>query len=167
MRFVLLIIFLHSFGATNAQDSLYAFVRSDNHWGVINEKGKIVIDEQYLLVNSNGIEYLPIYDASKSMIYYPKDGLFKFKEKKKWGFINLKQEVVISKHFVEPYSFQDGYAVAFPFGKSGIINKTGDFLFDPISEKIIGLSEGKILFKKGRSFGFLNIVGTVFKKNDY
>jgi len=164
---LLLIITVHINSVTSQEKR--AFVRSDNLWGVINQKNEFIIDSTFNGMYSTVFNYLPPPERWR-LIYSPADNVFKFREKNNFGFIDAKGEITIPAIFDKASDFNDGYAVVKKSIKYGVIDKQGGFLFEPVKSKIIDFTEGMVLIQATNfKFGFLNsdgeeITKTVFKE---
>lgn len=101
-------------------------VKIDLHWGYINEKGKVVINNKFDWAEcfSQGIARVKIENkygyidlSGKPILPIKYDYIEKFSEKlaavkvgKKWGYINLSGQLVIFPKFNYAESFSDGIA---------------------------------------------------------
>ena len=64
MKYILyFIIVILSITQINAQQSAYAFVRSDKKWGVISQEGKLVIDSIFDILCTPLIVNAPYYQV--------------------------------------------------------------------------------------------------------
>lgn len=81
--------------------------------GLVNLKGQTVIPAQYSQV---------VFTPSEGLIAVRKNGL--------WGFINMKNQLVIKHQFISARKFQNGLSsVILPNRRNAIIDKTGKFIW--------------------------------------
>lgn len=91
----------------------YATVKKDGKWGMIDQKGKVILPFTYQEV---GIQ---------------QEGLILVKVNNKYGFVNLKNEVVIEPIYNYALEFSNGLAgVVNDKGASGYINTSGEIVID-------------------------------------
>ena len=124
-----------------------AAVKKDNKWFIINKDGEKVSEEEYddVILNrdktylKNGVKSLKLSGDSlytvfvndeaigkyENVSYVTEDGLIAVCDKGKWGFINLKGEVVIEPQFLSARSFSNGFAAVYDGKRWGFINKDG------------------------------------------
>lgn len=119
----------------------YIKVRRKDKWGFIDRKGNIIIDFQYeedrnkgfdkiLKLNTDSLDALP--KARFRNVGYFFEGLARIKIDSLYGFINLKNEIVIEPIFKVVHNFSEGLAGATLDGKTwGFINKEGKFEIEP------------------------------------
>jgi len=88
---------------------------------------KIVKDEQQNLMNKNGKLFSEkfIYDE----IYLPKNGLFRFMQEEKYGFLNIKNKTIIKPIYDDATDFEDSVCIARKKNTRVILNSKGDVLF--------------------------------------
>ncbi len=125
---------------TGASDEILK-VKRDDKWGFIDRKGNIIIDFQYeedrnrfmdkaLNLNTDSLDALP--KATYRNVGFFREGLASIQKDSLFGFINLKNEVVIEPIFREVRWFSEGLAGATLDGiKWGFINKKGEFVIEP------------------------------------
>ncbi|MCD4746372.1 MAG: WG repeat-containing protein, partial [Bacteroidales bacterium] len=158
LSFIIVILFITQI---NAQQSKYAFVRSDKKWGVINQEGKLVIDSIFDILYTPIVVNAPYYTNSKKIIHHPGDSLFKFRKSGKYGYMNIYNEIQIPNQYKEAFRFKNGYAITYSDIEYGIINKKGEYIFEPIRYEIIDFNENKILYKTWRKYGFMDFSGKI------
>lgn len=139
-------------------------------------------DGKYGLVNIEGVEIIkPVFKGmlteqpSCGMIGVSLDG-------KKWGYINLNEEVVVPFLYERVYSFSEGYGVIYSDKKSAMVDVNGKvivpFIFDIIYPMKNGVAEivdwcyfdskakGNVEFIGGRH-GLIDGTGKVIAPLDY
>ena len=116
-------------------------VRRNDKWGFIDRKGNIIIDFQYeqdrrrefdmvLKLNTDSLDALPKARYRNVGFFY--EDLASIQKDSLFGFINLKNEMVIEPIFKGVRYFSEGLAGATLDGKKwGFINKEGEFVIDP------------------------------------
>lgn len=116
-------------------------VRRNDKWGFIDRKGNIIIDFQYeqdrriefdkiLKVNSDSLDALPKAKYRNVGFFY--EGLASIQKDSLFGFINIKNEIVIEPVFKGVRYFSEGVAGATIDGKKwGFINREGIFIINP------------------------------------
>lgn len=133
----------------NIGDGLIKAIRRNKPaYGIINTKGHIIIPFEY--------------DELK--VAKPSD-LIPAKKNGKWGYINLRNEVVIELAYDEAYFFSDGLAAVVVGKKTGFINKNGKFIIEPAYDFSWNFGSN-YSFKNGISAVFVNGKwGFITKKN--
>ena len=130
------------------QDSVYKDakeeflkVKRNDKWGFIDRKGNIIIDFQYqeerrldfdkiLKLNTDSLDTLP--KATYRNVGFFNEGLASIQKDSLYGFINLKNEIVIEPIFKGVRWFSEGLAGATLDGEIwGFINKEGKFEIEP------------------------------------
>lgn len=116
-------------------------VRRNDKWGFIDRRGNIIIDFQYeqdrrrefdksLKLNTDSLDALPKATYRNVGFFY--EELASIQKDSLFGFINLKNEIVIEPVFKEVQYFSEGLAGATLDGKTwGFINKEGKFVIEP------------------------------------
>lgn len=116
-------------------------VRRNDKWGFIDRKGNIVIDFQYeqdrrkefdkaLKLNTDSLDALPKAQYRNVGFFY--QGFASIQKDSLFGFINLKNEIVIEPIFKGVRYFSEGLAGATLDGKKwGFINEEGEFVIEP------------------------------------
>lgn len=119
----------------------YIKVKRNDKWGFINRKGKIIIDFQYeedrrkefdnfRKLNTDSLDALP--KATFRNVGFFHEGFASIQKDSLFGFINLKNEIVIEPIFKKIRYFSEGMAGATLDGKIwGFINKEGRFIIEP------------------------------------
>lgn len=125
---------------TGASDE-FLKVRRNDKWGFIDRKGNIIIDFQYeqdrrkefdkfLNLNTDSLDSLP--KAIYRNVGFFHEGLASIQKDSLFGFINLKNEIVIEPIFKGVRYFSEGLAGVTLDGKTwGFINKEGKFVIEP------------------------------------
>jgi hypothetical protein len=88
---------------------------------------KIVSDEEQNLMNKNG--KLLSEKSAFDEIYLPKNGLFRFMQEDKYGFLSLKNKITIKPIYDEAIDFNDSICIARKKNTQYIINTKGEILF--------------------------------------
>lgn len=138
-----------------------ALARSEGLWGIIDEKGNVLIDYKFDIWHQKGIENAPYYNESKSLIFLPGDNLFKYRKHNTYGYFDLTGKVHIENQFMNAEDFTNGYAIVSSRITHGIIDKEGKYLFKPVKFEIINFSPDRILFKDGSKYGYMNFKGEI------
>jgi hypothetical protein len=96
------------------------------------------------------------------------DGLYAFQseDSKKWGFKNIKGEIVIKEQF-DDLGKDNFYAFLYEAsgvklgGKYGIINKKGEYAVNPQYDDLLEDSDGLFVVKSGKKAGWINKNGEI------
>ena len=120
-------------------------------------------------VNTQGETVIPFGETEK--ISQPDDiinenesyscGLIRIKRDGKYGFINLRGEMVIPPVFNYAYSFRDGLACFRNSDGYGFINLSGDIAIPPIYDSAFMFNNGSALVKNGREWHKINTNGEI------
>ncbi|MCQ2606022.1 MAG: WG repeat-containing protein [Bacteroidales bacterium] len=130
----------------------YAVVYNGHDYGVIDKKGKFIINPQYneiiidgdlFLVNQSG-KYGWINKSNKYTINAQFDRAFPFNGEKiasvhtggKYGYINKDGKLVVNPQFELAYPFNNGIAIIKSSDKYGLIDKDGKYVVNPQFEDI-------------------------------
>ncbi len=84
------------------------------------------------------------------------------KERKLWGFIDMKGEWVIHPSYQKTHGFTEGAASVKVNDKFGYIDKEGNFIIKPQFDEAFVFTEGIAKVKIGNKFGYVNKLGEVF-----
>jgi len=87
------------------------------------------------------------------------DGLRKYQDKNKWGYLDKNQQVIITPNFEEAYDFSNSMAKVKINGKIGFIDNAGDVIIEPKYDWIANFYEGLAMAKINNKFGYINIKG--------
>ena len=147
----------------------YFIVYEDEKYGVIDTKGKIVVEPKY--------EMIIIPNPSKDVFVCYTN--YNSQEEYKTEIINSKNEKILTKYeHVEPIIFKDA-TTEVPYEKSvlmykennkyGIIDFTGKKITNAIYDSIESLlyKEGCLLVKKENKYGVINIKGKQMVETKY
>ena len=99
------------------------------------------------------------------------EGLSSFRENDKYGFIDIKGDVVIKPQFDWVDEFSDGFCVIrndnreLGSGENEFINKDGEIMFDKQFEYASKFENGKAKVQIGNEFVFINKVGEVIQEH--
>lgn len=119
----------------------YLKVKRNGKWGFVDRKGNVIIDFQYeedrrrafdksLKLNTDSLDALP--KAKYRNVGFFHEGLASIQHDNLFGFINLKNEVIIEPIFKNVQYFSEGLAGATLDGiKWGFINTEGEFVIEP------------------------------------
>ena len=115
--------------------------RLENHYGIIDTLGAVVLPIEYDNNTTKGNKY----------VYY--DSLALIEQNGKLGYVDLEGNIVIPLNFTEAYHFSQGLAPALFKGRWGYLNTRGDiylpFIFDLASPFQWGRAE---VFFQGRRY---------------
>jgi hypothetical protein len=121
----------------------YCKVGKDNKWGMVNAEGREIVtpqykyidepvegllrvgkDDKYGIINMKGEIVIPVVYAQ---VEPAREGMIAFmKEPQRWGYLNLKNEVVIKPEFTFSAAFQHGKVILQkPDGEDYIVYKDG------------------------------------------
>ena len=126
------------------------FDESEQKWGFIDKKGKVVISGAYDELGNFS------------------EDLASFRKKAKWGYLNKSGIEIIPPQYYNAFAFKKGKAKVSNFErKYGIINTQGKSVI-PIQYDGLGdFSEGMCAFKKDGKWGYINEENTVKIKADF
>lgn len=106
--------------AASFSDGL-ASVRVGTLYGFINRSGEYVINPRFMFAGKFSEGLAPVRSSESG---------------ERFDYVNKKGKVVIRRGFVEASDFSDGYAVvSVEDGKYGYIDKSGNFVIDPIYQR--------------------------------
>lgn len=150
MRKVILTLGLAIFsGAVVFSQSLMPSRNKKGKWGFSDEKGEVVIKQNY--------------DSVAPFI----DGRAKVKKGDKWGYIGIDGKEVIKIQYTEMYNWDSKGICKVGVGgkvkdgivngaKYGYINRNGEVVLKPEYEKIGEFDYGVAYVQKGKKYGFIN-----------
>lgn len=119
----------------------YLKLKKNGKWGFTDRNGKIIINFQYdqerrkefdkvLNLNTDSLDVIPLTQYRN--VGYFRNGLAMIQKDSLWGFINLKNEIVIEPVFKKVKEFSEGLAGVTLDGKLwGFIDTTGKFIIEP------------------------------------
>ncbi|WP_164848754.1 WG repeat-containing protein [Paenibacillus sp. DCT19] len=116
-------------------------IKIQDKFGFINQQGDIVIEPYYKSVNdfSEGVAYVWTFDDKE-------------------GYINNSNKWVIELNADFLGDFEYGMAIVIYKGKYGCINKQGEFVIEPIYERIYAInSENSVIAEKKGKVGVFGI----------
>lgn len=116
-------------------------VEKNEKWGIINRKGKIVLN----------------FDFNEPLVFY--NNFAKIYVNGLYGFIDITGNIAIEPVFEETSDFIDSnYATVKHNGLWGIINRKGEFEIEPQYMDLKNISEGLAGFKSENGlYGFINL----------
>jgi len=128
--------------AADSLDQLF-IIHYNDHFGFINQDGKVVIDVKYK-------------DASAFS-----EGLASVRLNGMYGYVNYSGEFVIKSSFDYALRFNNGLAKVFVDGNPAIINKAGEFFVEPGTfPEIQNFSDGVAIVKSHNElYGGINLKG--------
>ena len=126
----------------------YAKVKYKGKFGIIDTKGKWVIPASY-----------PNLGEVSTLIAFNKG--------KVWGFIDLKNKVVLNPSFEYAESFKDGLAVAEKQTLQGLINAQGKWIMQPEHTGVVKLENGFYKTNDGAKLGLYTPKGEKITENTY
>lgn len=116
------------------RDDSYLFVKRNGLACLINRKGQEIISGKS---NYSFIGFSSQTSEAEYFSYFYNDGLCAVQRNKKWGYVNLKGELVIPCEYDEFRPFFKGISPVSKDGKWGVIDKNNKliipFMFDDIS----------------------------------
>lgn len=121
-----------------------ALVAKDGKVGYIKTDGTTAIDFTY----NNGF-----YQCKEGLVGVIQDG--------KFGFCDIKGNVVISPQFQSTSFFCEGLCAVSDGNKWGFINKDGKYVINPQFEEVSSFSEGLCRIKQGGKYGFIDHTGKI------
>jgi uncharacterized protein (TIGR02145 family) len=130
-------------------DGLYAFQGKESRkWGFKNEKGEIVINEQF--------------EDAGDTLYGFSDGTAEVKVGSKWGLINKKGQFVVNPQY-DLFSRDGGGLYYVKVGKKyGWVNKKGEILINPQFDLAFPFLENKLTsVQMGRKWAYINKKGQI------
>ncbi|MEK7434200.1 MAG: WG repeat-containing protein [Cyanobacteriota bacterium] len=164
------------------------FVTSNRKFGIINEKGDIVIplkynliikpyfdDDTFILKEAENLNLvnkkgeLLIKDNFKSLISVDKN-IFSFsKNGKDFGLIDSNGKIILEAKFqdIKIINYEKKIYKAKYNGKYGLIDSKGKFIVKNKFEDVYGFSDDMIIFLEKKKFGFANKDGEIIVKPRY
>jgi len=156
--FYLLLFLLFS---NSYSQKIIAFVRETDHWGIINQNEEKVLNDQYDYLWAPILNYWEP-SPGKSIICYPEEGLFRFREKDRWGFVDISGKVVIEPKYNLAYDFSEGFAIIVLSGSYGYIDKSGRLISEPKYFGAMDFSEGIGLVCHKNKWKYIDTAGKFF-----
>lgn len=163
-------------------------VMKERKWGVVNTKGKIVINPQFNSLHIDGDMYMFEKDdrwgwcsLEGQYIINPQFrevGAFnggelapaKDKDSREWGYVDKTGKWVINPQFDKAGSFdKSGYAIAKLGNEYGLIDKTGKWVINPQFYDLISLEEdSRYLAEMSRdSYAIVDQTGKMVSKTEF
>jgi TonB family protein len=96
---------------------------------------------------------LSFVEVSAQVYIFPKE------KKGKWGYTNLRGDVVIPYQFEEAKSFRNSAACVKLKGKYGLINQQGKFLVQPTYDLLVSKGDA-VVYSEDELFGLLDTLGS-------
>jgi len=162
----------------------HAKVKSGELWGIINQKGEVIIPAEYNELgtyNTNGVwgrkgdnfgivlngKLKVVEGADKIWNFHDNSSLTYARKNKKWGFVNQKGEWVIQPAYDKAKTFVNGLA---PVSKGkiwGYINEKGEEVisFDYRDAEIFAANG--LAPVKDKKWGFINTTGNLVIPMEY
>jgi len=129
----------------------YAVARRDERFYIINTSGKELVE----------LKYGANLDVGESN--YFSEGLFPVWEDNKYGFVNIKGELVIPCEYTPneegAYPFSDGLAIVYNGEKYGYIDKTGKEVIPLTFDEATDFSEGLAAVEQDYKWFYINKKG--------
>jgi hypothetical protein len=122
--------------ASDFKDGLAVVKMADNHFALIDRMGNLVSRYNYYFVGNYG------------------EGMLSFRmgPQEKFGYINLKGNVIIQPRFSTTQSFESGRAVVNEaddsHNKYGLIDRAGRYIIEPVYNDVIILGENRVAVGK-------------------
>ncbi|MBK7129467.1 MAG: WG repeat-containing protein [Crocinitomicaceae bacterium] len=157
-----------------------AIVEKDGMYNYINRDGNILLQvwlnpfseyrqlamftNNYALIQQDG-KYNLIDTTGKKLFAQPKEKLGDYaavmavEKSGKWGYVYPTGAQAIPFTFTHAFSFNGNYAIAGSEPFSGIINKAGVYVINPVYEEITFLNDTLIIAKSLGNFGLMTLQG--------
>jgi len=142
---------LETFASIFGKDENQQVYSSNNPYGFINKKGKLIIKNKFSYAGDfhDGLVLAKSYGENL------------------YGFINTKGEFVIQAQYESAGSFSEGLAAVLKSGKWGFINKANKMRIEPGFDNADDFSEGFAAVMQGEKYGFINNKGELLVKAKY
>ncbi|WPC42622.1 WG repeat-containing protein [Clostridium sp. JS66] len=130
----------------------FSVVEVNKKRGVINKKGEYVLE--------------PIYDT----ILNSSQGLFTVYQNGKCGYVDVQGNLFIDFKIIDGGRFSEGLAIACLDDKEGAIDKTGEFVIEPVFRQLMDFKEGMSVFRDSKNtekFGYIDTRGNIVIKSKY
>lgn len=152
----------------------FAAVCIDNKWGYINREGfialpfcfdKVVDYNKSVAIIKKGADWQLIDTSQKVIATLRADsmssfgcGMSRIKRGNKYGFINMKGDIVIAIKFHKAKNFRNNMAIVSPSdGLWGIININGKYIVKPIYRSITMVGNDTFCLEKSDDISYLTI----------
>ncbi|MCS7075484.1 MAG: WG repeat-containing protein [Bacteroidia bacterium] len=146
-----------------------------NLWGFVNKQGKMIIEPQFVHVESFSEGYATVLDTHFVWHYIDKqgkiiiggfedaesvrEGIMVVKKQGKWGAITPKNELVIPFEYENMFGFTEGIALVSREKLWGAVNKQGKIIIPIQYTAIKSCSEGRIAVKQDNKWGYMDVQG--------
>jgi len=127
-----------------------AFVLKDDLWGLIDDKGNVVVEPQYDDL------YGEYYEFYEGMARVSKDWA--------WGFIDNTGKEVIPTRYDWVSNFKEGLAAVLIDEKMGFINKSGNVVIPPIFDDVTVFDNGVAVVIDDYETGKISLIDKLGKK---
>ncbi len=124
-----------------------AVVTIKDKYGYINTKGELVVPPKY--------DYGGSFSSKRALVHVKQQG----SSGRLIGYINTLGEEVIKPVYLTGTSFVEGYAAVSAYGGKSLIDSNGVLVTKVQYEEIGLMQNGRVSFKKGKAYGFLNKKG--------
>ena len=180
-------IFNDSIKLTNhgIYNSVAVYESKNNKFGLINSNGKYITEPIYDLIigdinsiywsvyinnlegviDCDGTVIIPIVNKNIELFSDLDDKLFPVMKDDRYGYLDAKNRLIVSYQYESASTFIKGTAIVKENGTWKLIDKKNKLLtkldYEPLKSKRNFLSEGLIIFKKNKKYGFINLKGKV------
>ncbi|MCF0217976.1 MAG: WG repeat-containing protein [Malacoplasma sp.] len=164
----------------------FASVCQNKKWGIVNKKGRIIVDFQYDKIYQNGSflfktennsqtffidlhnsKYLETLDNQYLFNDAFCDDVIVFKKNHKFGVMNDFFEVLFYKNFSFLDNFKNGVAIFEKDTKFGLINKKGHKLVGNIFDKILWIEHDYLFGIKNNKYCYFIISDKKIKESPF
>jgi hypothetical protein len=180
-------IFNDSIELTNhgIYNSVAVYKSKNNKFGLINCNGRYITEPIYDLITGdinslywsvfmNNLEgvidcdgnlIIPIENKSIELFSHLDDKLFPVMKNDSYGYVDTKNRLIIPYQYESASTFRKGKAIVKENGIWKVIDKKNKLLtqldYEPINTRRNFLSEGLVIFKNDKKYGFINLKGKV------
>ena len=130
---------------------LYKGKEKDGKWGIVDQAGNWVIPPEYDGTYGYNADVWKKHNLNRNAVIVVKKG-------KKYGGVNLKNEIIIPLvyDYVYPFRANSKYVTMIFNKKWGVIDLNGKVIIKPIYDRGGHFSDGLISRKKNGKWGYLN-----------
>jgi len=180
-------IFNDSIKITNhgIYNSVAVYESKNNKFGLINSNGKYITEPIYDLIigdinsiywsvylnnlegviDCDGNVIIPVVNKSIELFSHLDDKLFPVMKDDRYGYLDAKNRLIIPYQYESASTFIKGIAIVKEEGTWKLIDKKNKLItqldYEPLKSKRNFLSEGLIIYKIDKKYGFLNLKGKV------
>jgi hypothetical protein len=175
--------------------SKYSPHEVQHYWGYIDNDGNVLVDfnfhnaeifenemgfavvttkENELALLTSDFKLVTEINGEKiEQIGYTSEGLKSVKLEGRWGYINKEIELVIDNIYDSAFPFNNGLALIYIENeqKTGVINKLGEYILDPIKEDKVALEFNHLVagygYEENKKWGFKDYDGNILLEAIY